>query len=149
MKEYLIRLLAACIFLWMTALPDLRTKKIPVWIPGIFFAAAIGADLSEHASISRWELWAGAVPGVFLLFLSFTLRGKIGEGDGICLAVCGLFTGITAAVAITEMALVMASLTCTIGALTGRRKAGDRIAFIPFLAAAGSLFLIASALSSV
>ena len=149
MKEYLIRLLAACIFLWMTALPDLRTKKIPVWIPGIFFAAAIGADLSEHASISRWELWAGAVPGFSLLFLSFTLRGKIGEGDGICLAVCGLFTGITAAVAITEMALVMASLTCTIGALTGRRKAGDRIAFIPFLAAAGSLFLIASALSSV
>jgi prepilin signal peptidase PulO-like enzyme (type II secretory pathway) len=89
------------------------------------------------------------VPGALLLLLSFTLRGKIGEGDGICLAVCGLFTGIKAAVAIAEMALIMAALICAIGALTGRRKAGDRIAFIPFLAAAGSLLLSAGALSLV
>ena len=149
MKEYLNRLLAACVFLWMAALPDQRTKKIPVWIPGIFFAAAVGADLFEHGSISRWELWAGAVPGTLLLLLSFTLRGKIGEGDGICLAVCGLFTGITTAVAITEMALVMAALTCAVGVLTGRRKAGDRIAFIPFLAASVSLLMFTGALSSV
>ena len=84
-----------------------------------------------------------------LLILSFLLRGEIGEGDGICLAVCGLFTGIMAAVVIAEIALVMAALTCAIGTLTGKRKAGDRIAFIPFLASAGSILLIADALGSV
>ena len=149
MKEYLIRFLTACVFLWMAALPDLRTKKIPVWIPGIFFAAAVGADMFEYGSISRWELWAGAVPGALLLLLSFALRGKIGEGDGICLAVCGLLTGITASVMIAEMALLMAALVCSIGVWTGRRKAGDRIAFIPFLASSASLLLVAAALSSV
>lgn len=149
MKGYLIRLPAACLFLWMAALPDMRTKRIPMWIPGIFFAAAVGAELFERGSISKLEFWAGAVPGVLLLLLSFTLRGKIGEGDGVCLAVCGLFTGVRAAVLIAETALVMAALICIIGAWTGRRKAGDRIAFIPFLAAAASLFLIAGALSSV
>ena len=149
MKGYITRFLCACVFLWMAALPDLRTKRIPMWIPGIFFAAAAGANLFEHGFISKWELWAGAVPGVLLLLLSLGLKEKIGEGDGICLAVCGLFTGITAAAAIAEMALLMAALICGIGALTGRRKAGDRIAFIPFLAAAGSLLLTAGALSLV
>ena len=149
MKGYITRFLCACVFLWMAALPDLRTKRIPMWIPGIFFAAAAGANLFEHGFISKWELWAGAVPGVLLLLLSLGLKEKIGEGDGICLAVCGLFTGVRAAVLIAETALVMAALICMIGTWTGRRKAGDRIAFIPFLAAAASLLLITSALSSV
>ena len=101
----------------------------------------------DHSFISKWELWAGAVPGALLLLLSIVLKGKIGEGDGICLAVCGLFTGITAAVMIAETALLMAALVCSIGVWTGRRKAGDRIAFIPFLASSASLLLIEAALS--
>ena len=149
MKGYITRFLCACVFLWMAALPDLRTKRIPMWIPGIFFAAAAGANLFEHGFISKWELWAGAVPGVLLLLLSLGLKEKIGEGDGICLAVCGLLTGITASVMIAEMALLMAALVCSIGVWTGRRKAGDRIAFIPFLASSASLLLVAAALSSV
>ena len=96
----------------MAALPDQRSKRIPVWIPGVFFAAAAGANLFDHSFISKWELWAGAVPGALLLLLSIVLKGKIGEGDGICLAVCGLFTGITAAVMIAETALLMAALVC-------------------------------------
>jgi prepilin signal peptidase PulO-like enzyme (type II secretory pathway) len=109
----------------------------------------VAAELFEAGCSAKLEFWAGAVPGALLLLLSLILRGRIGEGDGICLMVCGLFTGIRAALLISEMALVMAALTCMIGIFTGKRKAGDRIAFIPFLASAGSLFLIAGVLMSV
>lgn len=149
MKGNVTRLLCACLFLWTAAVPDLRSKRIPLWIPGIFFTAAVAADLLEPGGSSKWELWAGAAPGALLLILSLVFRGRIGEGDGICLIVCGLFTGIRAAVVIAETALVMAALICLISVVTGKRKAGDRIAFIPFLASAGSLFLIAGMLLSV
>ena len=149
MKGNVTRLLCACLFLWTAAVPDLRSKRIPLWIPGIFFTAAVAADLLEPGGSSKWELWAGAAPGVLLLILSLVFRGRIGEGDGICLIVCGLFTGIRAAVVIAEMALVMAALICLVSVVTGKRKAGDRIAFIPFIASAESLFLIAGMLLSV
>lgn len=149
MKGNVTRLLCACLFLWTAAVPDLRSKRIPLWIPGIFFTAAVAADLLEPGGSSKWELWAGAAPGALLLILSLVFRGRIGEGDGICLVVCGLFTGIRAAVVIAETALVMAALICLISVVTGKRKTGDRIAFIPFLASAGSLFLIAGMLLSV
>ena len=141
MKEYMTRFLCACVFLWMAALPDMRTKRIPVWIPGIFFAAAAGANLFEHGFISKWELWAGAVPGALLLLLSLGLKEKIGEGDGICLLVSGLMTGLTHAVILAETALILAAAAGTICIWTGRKKAEEKIAFVPFLAAAQSLIL--------
>ena len=143
MKEYLARSIAGCVFLWMAALPDLRSQKIPVWIPGSFLAAAVTADLLWPVRDAQWELWAGALPGAVLLSLSFLLKGNLGEGDGICLAVYGLFTGIAAAVMAAEAALVLAALTGGFRLWTGRWKAGDRFAFLPFLAAAGSLILLA------
>ena len=124
MKGNVTRLLCACLFLWTAAVPDLRSKRIPLWIPGIFFTAAVAADLLEPGGSSKWELWAGAAPGALLLILSLVFRGRIGEGDGICLVVCGLFTGIRAAVAIAETALVMAALICLISVVTGKEKRG-------------------------
>ena len=47
MKTNVTRLLFACLFLWMAAVPDLRSKRIPLWIPGIFFVTAAAADLLE------------------------------------------------------------------------------------------------------
>ncbi len=143
---FILRLLAACIFLWMAALPDQRSQRIPIWIPGVFLAAAIGANLFRARSFAGWEIGRGALPGAVLLLFSLLLRGKLGEGDGICLAVCGLLTGAEAAVMILEAALILAAITGCAGIWTGKWKAGDRIAFVPFLAAATSLMLIGGAL---
>ena len=148
MKEYRIRLLTACIFLWTAAVPDLRSRRIPLWIPGAFFAAA-AADLLRYSSSAGWELWTGAAPGAILMILSFLLRGKLGEVDGLCLAVCGLFTGLTPAVVITETAMVLAALTGGVCLLTGKWEAGDRIPFIPFIAAAASLILAVQAAAAL
>ena len=145
MKEYRIRLLAACVFLWTAAVPDLRSRRIPLWIPGAFLAAAAAADLLQPSGVSGWELWMGALPGAVLMALSVLLKGKLGEGDGLCLAVCGLFTGVTLAVMIMETAMVLAALTGGLCLCTGRWKAGDRIPFVPFIASAASLIMIAAA----
>lgn len=149
MKELNIRLFTACIFLWTAAVPDLRSQRIPLWIPGVFSVAAAAADLLRQSALAGWELWTGAVPGVVLMILSFLLRGKVGEGDGICLAVCGLFTGVTMAVMITETAMVLAALTGGICLCTGKWRAGDRIPFVPFIAAAASLILAARAAAAL
>lgn len=139
----MIRLAAACFFLWIAAVPDLKTRRIPLWIPGAFAPAAVAADLTVSGGISAAEIWAGAIPGVVLLILSFLLRGRIGEGDGLCLGVCGLITGFFNAVVIAETALLLASLISAAGLLTGKRRAGDRIAFVPFLAAASTMLFAA------
>lgn len=141
MEQNTIRLLAATLFLWTVAIPDFRTKRIPVWLPAVFFLLAVLADLRFPFGMRRQELWAGAIPGVFLLLLSLPAKGKIGEGDGICLLVCGLFTGITQAVLIAEAALVLAATAGMICVLTKTLRAEDRIPFVPFLAIASTLLL--------
>jgi len=145
MREYMVRLAASCLFLWMAAVPDLKSQKIPIRIPALFLAAALAADLFWPSGIPKRELLSGAVPGAVLLLLSFLLKGKLGEGDGICLLVSGLLTGIVSAVMIAEVALVMAAAAGCFWIRTGRKDARDRIAFVPCLAAAQSLLLFAEA----
>lgn len=141
MREYTVRLAAGCLFLWMAAVPDLKTREIPARIPASFAAAALAANLFLPTGIDRLELWAGALPGAVFWLLSFLFKGKIGEGDGICLLVSGLMTGLTHAVILAETALILAAAAGTICIWTGRKKAEEKIAFVPFLAAAQSLIL--------
>ena len=49
---------------------------------------------------------------------------------------------IVPAVLLSEIALAAAALHGGIAILTGKKKAGDRIAFVPYLAAAESLLLV-------
>ena len=158
----LIRLFAASIFLWTAAVPDLRTKRIPVWIPaaflpvaaaadlfgaflpetGLFFCSPAASGLFPPAAVGRRELFAGAVPGLILLLISAVSGGKIGEGDGICLLVCGLFVGITGAVQITEIALLLILPAGALLFMTRRFGAEDRLPFVPFLAAASTILMV-------
>ena len=89
-------------------------------------------------------MWAGAVPGAALLLLSFLSRGKVGEGDGICLVICGLFAGLTKTVLIAETALLSAAAAGAFLLLTKQRRPEDRLPFVPFLAAASTLVLLLS-----
>ena len=142
MNEYAWRLLILCVFWWMAAVPDLKSKAIPVWIPIIFLLAAVTADLFLPTSIDKKILWSGAAPGGILLLLTLVSKRKIGEGDGLCLLTGGLIAGIGRILVILEGALVLVSLTGIIMIAAKRGRAEDRIAFLPFLAvSAGFAFL--------
>ena len=142
MNEYAWRLLILCVFWWMAAVPDLRSKAIPVWIPIVFFLAAVTADVFLPTSIDKKILWSGAAPGGILLLLTLVSKRKIGEGDGLCLLTGGLIAGIGQILVILEGALVLVSLTGIFMIAAKRGRAEDRIAFLPFLAvSAGFAFL--------
>lgn len=142
MNEYAWRLLILCVFWWMAAVPDLKSKAIPVWIPSVFLLAAVTADLFLPTSIDKKILWSGAAPGGILLLLTLVSKRKIGEGDGLCLLTGGLIAGIGRILVILEGALVLVSLTGIIMIAAKRGRAEDRIAFLPFLAvSAGFAFL--------
>lgn len=142
MNEYAWRLLILCVFWWMAAVPDLKSKAIPVWIPIVFFLAAVTADVFLPTSIDKKILWSGAAPGGILLLLTLVSKGKIGEGDGLCLLTGGLIAGIGRILVILEGALVLVSLTGIFMIAAKRGRAEDRIAFLPFLAvSAGFAFL--------
>ena len=142
MNEYAWRLLILCVFWWMAAVPDLKSKAIPVWIPIVFLLAAVTADLFLPTSIDKKILWSGAAPGGILLLLTLVSKRKIGEGDGFCLLTGGLIAGIGRILVILEGALVLVSLTGIFMIAAKRGRAEDRIAFLPFLAvSAGFAFL--------
>ena len=138
----LIRLFAASIFLWTAAVPDLRTKRIPVWIPAVFLPVAAASGLFNPAAAGRREFLAGAVPGLAFLLISAVSGGKIGEGDGICLLVCGLFAGLKGTLQITETALLFVLPAGALLLMTGRFRAEDRLPFVPFLAAASTILMV-------
>lgn len=142
MNEYAWRLLILCVFWWMAAVPDLKSKAIPVWIPIVFFLVAVTADVFLPTSIDKKILWSGAAPGGILLLLTLVSKRKIGEGDGLCLLTGGLIAGIGRILVILEGALVLVSLTGIFMIAAKRGRAEDRIAFLPFLAvSAGFAFL--------
>ena len=141
MREGTARLFAATLFLWTAAVPDLRTKRIPVRIPAVCILAAIAWNLFPSEA-DRQELWMGAVPGAVLLLLSLLSGGKIGEGDGICLLICGLYVGTANTILIAETALMTAAAAGMVLLITKRRRAEDRLPFVPFLAASSTILLL-------
>ena len=137
------RMLILCVFWCLAAVPDVRSKTIPIQIPVVFLLVAVTADLFFPTAIDKKLLWSGAVPGGIFLLLTLASRGKIGEGDGICLLAGGLLTGIDRILVILESALVLVSLTGIFLIAVKRGRAEDRIAFLPFLAiGAGVVFLV-------
>ena len=145
MAEKIIRLGAVCAFLWRMAVPDIRTKRIPVRAMGFFAAAVLTAGVIRPSDADGYPLWLGIIPGTAVLLLSFALRGKVGEGDGICIMACGMCAGIGEILPILVYALWMCAAAGALGMVI-RGREGDapdrKIAFIPFLAAAASIRLI-------
>lgn len=140
--ERILRLSAASVFLLTAAVPDLKTKEIPVRIPAVYLCAALIADLLFPSQMNGEELLCGAVPGAGLLALSVLSGRKVGEGDGICLAICGLLAGLSYTVFIAAAALWMAGAAGIFCICMGEGKAEDRIAFVPFLAVSAAGLLV-------
>lgn len=142
MTEEERRLLFAAVFLWAAAIPDLRDKRIPLWIPCVFaIPAVLGVAVFPTVS-GRLVLLSGIIPGVIFVFLALVLHGKIGTGDGICMSVCGLIVGVVEISEILFLASVAAG-AAGIWFLVVRKCSGEsRIPFLPFLAGGGTVEFI-------
>ncbi len=138
-----IRMLTSCIFLWISAIPDLRSRKVPVCIPALFFGAAILWNILAPGTAGALYYFLGAVPGALLLVAALLTKGGIGEADGLCLITCGVWTGAENAAQVLAAAAFMAGLCSAALLITRKRDRKSTIPFLPFMAAAQSLCLAA------
>ena len=77
-------------------------------------------------------LW-GMLLGLALILVSLVTRGSVGVGDGILLAVTGVYLGGSKNLELFMMGLLLAALW-SLGLVVVKKKKGkEEIAFVPFL----------------
>ena len=120
----------AGLFLFVGSIEDLRRKRIdPYWLL-LNACFALGA---------RWwfgELYAGLAGisiGVLLVGAAFVSRQKVGYGDGLVFAVCGLYLGFWENFSLLFLSLVLCALGGLVLMALGKVKKGQALPFVPFV----------------
>lgn len=145
----MIAAVCTIIFLVVGSYYDVKKLAVPVWL---LFAGGgvglLGLVMSGifGGSTAVWDGVSGIVPGVGLLGLSLLTDKKVGRGDGIVLAVIGLWEGMEGAFLIFCMALFFQSLAAV--ALLALRKANlqGKLPFVPFLLGAKVILIFGNLL---
>ena len=120
------------ILLLITALQDIRTKKVSLWIIGAG-AVIVCALVPFTHSISVIDRGVGILVGLGVMITSRATGGKIGMGDGYLLCVTGISFGFWGNMELFATALFAAALVSIVllaFRLADRKKS---IPFIPFL----------------
>ena len=114
------------------SLEDIREKKITVNIT--LFSGIIGIVLHlffQNQSI--YEMLAGTLPGVGILFLNRLTKGKIGMGDGIVFMLTGLYLGFGKNMILMFLSFVLAGVFALFLLIRGGDKGDEKMPLIPFL----------------
>lgn len=131
MGELVVRILMG-LFLTTTAIQDLRTKKIRVWIV-ILCTFLLCICVPFCTALSLFDRILGLSIGIGVVLLSKLTGGKIGMGDGLVLCVTGLGLGFWSNLELFALALAFAavfSIGLLILRLANRKKS---IPFLPFV----------------
>ncbi|MCR4740700.1 MAG: prepilin peptidase [Lachnospiraceae bacterium] len=134
-------IITVTVFLAICAYTDIKERVIhihvllPFLAAGIIYAAYSGGNTLLTAA-------AGAACGVFLLILSFFTKGAIGEGDGLALAVTGVYLGFSANISLILTGLFLSAAASVITVLFKGWKKDREIPFMPFLLTAFVLIKI-------
>ncbi len=122
------------LFLGIEAMVDYKKRTVSLWFcMGALLVALAFNLVSGRMGIAQMS--AGCVTGALILLMSFISKQKIGCGDGVVLAVIGMWLGgfvsfMTLVIGSTAAAAVLSVLL-----ITGRVKKGQQTAFVPFLLA--------------
>ena len=120
----------AGLLLFVGSIEDIRRRRIdPYWL-------MLNAGYALGARIWFGELYAGLAGitiGILLLGAAFVSRQKVGYGDGLVFAVCGLYLGFWENFSLLFLSLVL----CALGGLAlmavGKVKKGQALPFVPFV----------------
>lgn len=120
------------VLLLVTALQDIRTKKISLWIV-VAGAVLVCVFVPFTHSVSVIDRGVGTLVGLGVMITSKATGGKIGMGDGYLLCVTGIsfgFWGNMELFATALFAAALVSIVLLVLKLADRKKS---IPFIPFL----------------
>lgn len=125
----MITYLAGLLFLAVLAAQDIREKKISVY--KLFVSAAMAVIYWFFKGGLSWrELLGSMIPGIILLLLSIITKENIGYGDGLTVAVLGLWTGIWFSFYVLCVGLMLSGICAVIYLIKKKR---ETIPLIPFL----------------
>ncbi len=120
------------ILLLATALQDVRTKRISLWII-LLGAVLICAGIPFAKEITIIDRVLGTLVGVVILITSKASRGKIGMGDGYLLCVTGICLGFWSNMELFALALFAAALVSILLLILRLADRKKSIPFVPFL----------------
>ncbi len=126
----------AFIIVCICAVNDVKKKEIP--LPGIVLGSIVGLGIDlwqiANGNLSFAETGLAVLPGCFLLLISFITGESIGYGDGLLLAVIGLFTGFNRCMIILCISLALISISSLALLCMQKVTRNSRLPFVPFLA---------------
>ena len=129
------------IFLGAGAFIDAKTKKIPVLYAVIGAAAGVTLKIFEE-NPDILQTVGGFLVGGILYLLSIISKQAIGSGDGMVLAVTGIFLGLIGNILLFSVSLAAAGLYSGIMLTLKKIKRKSSIPFIPFMLLGYDVLLI-------
>ncbi|MCL2050567.1 MAG: prepilin peptidase [Lachnospiraceae bacterium] len=129
------------IFLFLSTLFDIKSKKIPLQLIIIFGLTIIGISL-QYGRFNSWEILVRIMPGIFLLLISFVTKEAIGYGDGIVILLIGLGMDIQVMVSFIMIAFLLSAIVSIIILIKKKGDRQTRLPFMPFLLTAWCVCLI-------
>ena len=127
------------IMLTIYSLWDIRKKSLPaIWIAiGLILAILTSVICRVQAGEvflgkSVWFSIQGMLPGGAFVLLAIVMKGKLGTGDGMILAVIGGMVGIKYAVVIIMVALLLAFVYSCILLVVCKKGKNHCFPFVPF-----------------
>ncbi len=122
------------LFLGIGAWQDLKEKRIYLWVIILWTTMGIVLRILEFAGESHE--YGGILAGMGIggiLFLLSLLGGQVGTGDGLAVAVMGLYLGFWDTLSVFFGASILAGITGMALCLLFHWKRNARIPFLPFL----------------
>lgn len=120
------------LFLTGCAILDVKEKRISLFFAGAF--AAVGVYMAAASGRGAVSCICAAAPGAALMAASLLTGGAIGFGDGIVVAVTGLFLEAESVLVACCLGFLLAAAAA--GAMFIKRRRGrDELPFLPFLLA--------------
>ena len=121
---------------------DIRYQKVEKRVAGIYALLVLAGRITEGIN-GMAILFAGLVPGIFFLFVSFVTRQGIGYGDSILILILGASVGLQ-----REMKILLAAFGISgiwAGVLLYRKRGNmkQEFPFVPFLLIGTVLALLA------
>ena len=129
------------VLLLIYSIQDIKTKSVSRWL---LLLGAIILTISAvlHTDYTFFEIVIGVLLGASLYLFSKILRGQIGSGDGVIVAITGIGLGIWNNLGMLFCALFLAGIFSAILLITGKKR-NYQFPFVPFLLAGFiCLFLI-------
>ncbi|MBE5970526.1 MAG: prepilin peptidase [Lachnospiraceae bacterium] len=124
------------VFLFIVAMFDIKTKQVSSKLCGIFAVCAIVLLIVSKLSgreISIFSYIGGILIGVLFIVVAKISAGAIGAGDGMVMAVAGLYVGFERNLEILFIAFLAAALVGIILWITRKKKRKETMAFLPFI----------------